>query len=242
MNYLYQFGPYSVDSRRRTLSRHGLPVPVTPKAFDLLLYFVQNPDRVISKDELLKAVWADSFVEEGNLTQNVFLLRKALAQKSEDSGLIVTIPRKGYQFTGEVVITSLAAHPSEAPAAQFAGTAVSTAIKKKSQPENHEIRTISSSDIAKSPTPSPTFKSRRRLLAALVSVSAVILVVAGYHVRKRFRTAPTASSRRIMLAVLPLQNLTGDPEQEYFADGFTEELIAQLGRLQPEQLGVIART
>jgi len=90
---------FSGFQKAHTLSSR-IACPVTPKAFDLLLYFVQNPDRVISKDELLKAVWADSFVEEGNLTQNVFLLRKALAQKSEDSGLIVTIPRKGYQFTG----------------------------------------------------------------------------------------------------------------------------------------------
>jgi TolB-like protein/DNA-binding winged helix-turn-helix (wHTH) protein len=239
MNYLYQFGPYTVDSRRRTLSRQGLPVPVTPKAFDLLLYFVQNPDRVISKDELLKAVWADSFVEEGNLTQNVFLLRKALGQKSEHSGLIVTIPRKGYQFTGEVVISSQPAQSPEAHAGQVAATAVSPAIKEEGQQED-EVKTISSSDTATSLVRSPTFKSRRRLVA-LVAITAIILVVAGYVAWERFRTPP-APPQRIMLAVLPLQNLTGDPEQDYFADGLTEELIAQLGRLQPEQLGVIART
>src|SRR5262249_14083568 len=122
MNYLYQFGPYTLDSRRRTLSRQGSPVSVTPKAFDLLLYFLQNPDRVISKDELLKALWAYSFVEEGNLTQNVFLLRKALGQKSEDSGLIVTIPRKGYQFTGDVVLGAPSAtRPAERATGQSAG-------------------------------------------------------------------------------------------------------------------------
>src|SRR5262245_16806937 len=168
MNYLYQFGPYTVDSKRRTLSRQGVSVPVTPKAFDLLLYFVQNPDRVISKDELLKALWADSFVEEGNLTQNVFLLRKALGQKSEDSGLIVTIPRKGYQFTGDVLITPQAAHSTEAPAGQGGGTAVSPAINKESQPEKLQVGARSSSDVATPPARSATFKSRR-LLTALLS-------------------------------------------------------------------------
>src|SRR5262249_25046590 len=98
-----------------------------------------------------------------------------------------------------------------------------------------------SSDVATPPARSATFKSRR-LLTALLSVTAIILVVAGYFSWERFRAAPTAPPHRIMLAVLPLQNLSGDPEQEYFADGLTEELIAQLGRLQPERLGVIART
>src|SRR5215475_15924398 len=119
MNHLYHFGPYTLDPRRRRLSRQGSAVSLTPKAFDLLLFFAQNPNRVIYKDELLKAVWADSFVEEGNLTQNVFLLRKALGQKSEDSGPIATIPRKGYQFTAEVTIVNQAARAAEAPAGEF---------------------------------------------------------------------------------------------------------------------------
>src|SRR5215813_8076635 len=125
MNYLYHFGPYTLDPRKRTVSRQGLLVSLTPKAFDLILFFAQNPNRVITKDELLKAVWADSFVEEGNLTQNVFLLRRALGQKSEDSGLIVTIPRKGYQFAGDVSTVSQPAPSTEVSAGQSTAAAVS---------------------------------------------------------------------------------------------------------------------
>src|SRR5215475_2595149 len=129
MSHSYHFGPFTLHPRRRTLLRDGLAIPVTPKAFDLLLFFAQNPNRVISKDELLKALWADSFVEEGNLTQNVFLLRKALGQKSEDSGLIVTIPRKGYQFTGDVVLgPPSATRPAERATGQSAGAAVSPGL------------------------------------------------------------------------------------------------------------------
>jgi DNA-binding winged helix-turn-helix (wHTH) protein len=91
------------------------------------LFFVQNPNRVITKDELLKAVWVDSFLEEGNLTQNVFLLRKALGQKFEDSGLIVTIPRKGYQFGADVTVVTQTAQPSSMLVGQDAATAVSPA-------------------------------------------------------------------------------------------------------------------
>jgi DNA-binding winged helix-turn-helix (wHTH) protein/Tol biopolymer transport system component len=102
MKPLYHFGPFSLDPNKRALFRHSKPVALTPKAFDVLLYLAQNPNRVISKEELLKVVWAGSFVEEGNLTQNVFLLRKVLAEESGESGLIVTVPRVGYQFAAEV--------------------------------------------------------------------------------------------------------------------------------------------
>src|SRR5260370_3819779 len=79
-------------------------------------------------------------------------------------------------------------------------------------------------------------------LACVISTIAVIPIVAGYISWRRVRAAPPARSEKIMLAVLPFQNLTGDPKQEYLADGLTEEMIAQLSRLHPEQLGVIART
>src|SRR5258708_23607741 len=103
MSQLCRFGPYLLDPQRRTLSCNESPTPLTPKAFDVLLFLAQNPRRLITKDELLKAVWGDTFVEEGNLTQYISHLRKALGGNSEDSRLIVTISRKGYQFTADVV-------------------------------------------------------------------------------------------------------------------------------------------
>jgi DNA-binding winged helix-turn-helix (wHTH) protein/Tol biopolymer transport system component len=116
MKSLYHFGPLTLDPNKRALFRDGKPVALTPKAFDVLLYLAQNPNRVISKEELLKVVWAGSFVEEGNLTQNVFLLRKVLAEETGDTGLIVTVPRVGYQFAAEVA-TSAEISPAQAVSA-----------------------------------------------------------------------------------------------------------------------------
>src|SRR5215469_2065871 len=201
MSCLYHFGPYVLDPRRRVLSRRGLPVSLTPKAFDLLVFFVQNADRVITKDELLKAVWADNFVEEGNLTQNVFLLRKALDQKSEDSGLIVTIPRKGYQFTAEVATVPRAAQSTEVPAGEFVDTIVQAGDPALGKESGHENASLSSAVATSHPTTSSA-QSRRRF-AALLSATALILVAAGYFSWLRFRTVPAAPPKRIMLAVLP---------------------------------------
>src|ERR1700751_3754232 len=100
--YLYCFGPFALDSRKRTLSRADSPVSLTPKAFDVLLFLAQNPNRLVTKEELLQAVWGDTFVEEGNLTQYISHLRKALGDNPENPHLIVTIARKGYQFTLDV--------------------------------------------------------------------------------------------------------------------------------------------
>src|SRR5437660_10038057 len=108
MSRLYQFGRYVLDAQRRALYCEKSLVPITPKAFDVLLFLAQNPNRLITKDELLKAVWGDAFVEEGNLTQYISHLRKALAGNPEDCQLIVTISRKGYQFTADVALAEAA--------------------------------------------------------------------------------------------------------------------------------------
>src|ERR1700683_4264872 len=108
MSSLYSFGQFALDSRKRTASRADLAVSLTPKAFDVLLFLVQNPNRLVTKEELLQAVWGDTFVEEGNLTQYISLLRKSLGDNSEDTRLIVTIARKGYQFTAHVTVADAA--------------------------------------------------------------------------------------------------------------------------------------
>src|ERR1700760_2127951 len=104
MSVLYRFGQFVLDPNRRRLSRGETLISLTPKAFDLLLFLAQNPNRLVTKEELLQAVWGDTFVEEGNLTQYISHLRKALGDNSEDTRLIVTIARKGYQFTADVAV------------------------------------------------------------------------------------------------------------------------------------------
>src|ERR1700676_3852475 len=94
MSNLYRFGQFVLDPAKRTLSHADSPISLTPKAFDVLLFLAQNPNRLVTKEELLQAVWGDTFVEEGYLKQYIYNLRKALGENSEDARLIVTIARK----------------------------------------------------------------------------------------------------------------------------------------------------
>lgn len=226
MSDLYRFGPFALDSRRRTLSRADSPVSLTPKAFDVLLFLVQNPNRLVTKEELLQAVWGDTFVEEGNLTQYIWHLRKALGDTSADTRLIVTIARKGYQFTANVSVAEVADTAGRAPVQ----VPTAESLRADTQPID-ELP-------AKAAVPKAFLQWWK---AALVLGSVVIVVGAGY-LSWRLRATARPRSEKIMLAVLPFENLTGDPSKEYLADGLTEEIISQLGRLSPERLDVIART
>lgn len=108
MSNFYRFGEFVLDPAKRTLSRADSPISLTPKAFDVLIFLVRNPNRLVAKEELLRAVWGDTFVEEGNLTQYISHLRRALGDNSEDTRLIATITRKGYQFTARVTVAEAA--------------------------------------------------------------------------------------------------------------------------------------
>jgi len=219
MSSLYRFGQFELDPAKRTLSRADSPVFLTPKAFNVLLFLARNPKRLVSKEELLQAVWGGKFVEEGNLTQYISHLRKALGDNSEDTRLIVTIARKGYQFTADVTV------------AEAADTA-----KQERSPADAPPALGSPTDDAVPKAP------RHWQKAAVVGASAAFLAVVCFASWRHFGGIARPASQKIMLAVLPFQNLTGDPNKEYLADGLTEETISQLSRLNPEQLGVIART
>lgn len=101
----FEFGPFRMNPAKQLLLRGGDPVPLTPKAFQLLLVLVRRSNEVVSKDELMKAVWPDTFVEETNLSRNVFALRKALGE-TEQSRFIITVPGRGYRFSEQVTLSS----------------------------------------------------------------------------------------------------------------------------------------
>ncbi len=98
----YQFGPFRIDPVKRVLSRDRQPISLNPKTFDILLTLVENSDTIVEKEDLMKKVWPQVFVEEGNLTQNVHLLRKALGGSPADHQYIVTVPGRGYRFVAQV--------------------------------------------------------------------------------------------------------------------------------------------
>jgi TolB-like protein/Tfp pilus assembly protein PilF len=182
---------------------------------------------LVTKEELLQAVWGDTFVEEGNLTQYISHLRKALGDNPEDTRLIVTIARKGYQFTAGVTVAE-STDSTKQPAVQ-----VSTAGSSLSDLQPPRGGSVDEA-VPKAP------KNWRKV--AVVGASAALLAAVCFASWRHFGSKAPPRSQKIMLAVLPFENLTGDPNKEYLADGLTEETISQLGRLNPEQLGVIART
>jgi TolB-like protein/DNA-binding winged helix-turn-helix (wHTH) protein/cytochrome c-type biogenesis protein CcmH/NrfG len=227
MSTIYRFGEFLLDPWRHTLSRADSPIFLTPKAFDVLVYLVQNPNRLVSKEELLQAVWQDTFVEAGNLTQYISHLRKALGDNAEDARWIVTIARMGYQFAGDVAVSDEAA-----PARRVAGQVpVSEGLQTYAPPASYVPKIVVA---ANRPRP---WRTR-----VVVASSIFMLALAAYLSWHHFRSPELSGTQKIRLAVLPFENLTGDPNKEYLADGLTEQMISQLGRLNPQQLKVIART
>jgi TolB-like protein/DNA-binding winged helix-turn-helix (wHTH) protein len=207
----YEFGAFRLDPTERILLRQGEQVSLTPKVFDTLVYLVENPGRLITKDEFMQQVWAGAFVEDAALAQSISQLRKALG----DSEVIETVPKKGYRFLGQVRTVEAAARTL---------VANPLAVETKAEPlPDANTRTASRKE------------KRRWIWGAASAVLMVALFLFVIFERRVASRTPINS-----LAVLPLQNLSGDPNQEYFADGMTDELITDLAQIH--SLRVISHT
>ncbi|POR52624.1 winged helix-turn-helix domain-containing protein [Bosea psychrotolerans] len=175
----FAFGDYRLDPERRELTLGAQVVTVGPQVFDLLLHLIGNRDRVVSKDELLQAVWGGRIVSESTITSHINAVRKAIGDKGDEQRLVRTIARKGFRFVGEVEQAGEARQP------------IGSGAPERAASPSTELRSV----------PLPPDKPA--------------------------------------ITVLPFQNLSGDPEQEYFADGVVEDIIAALSRIR--WLFVIAR-
>ncbi|KJZ67664.1 winged helix-turn-helix domain-containing protein [Pseudomonas fluorescens] len=178
----FVFEDYVLDQERRELTLRGQVVAVGPQAFDLLLQLVNNRDRVVSKDDLLKAVWNGRIVSESTITSHINAVRKAIGDTGEEQRLVRTVARKGYRFVGEIKVDQI------------------DGVRQPDGPGTGEIAPVDP---------------------------------------KQTPPSSLALPDKPSITVLPFHNLSGDPEQEYFADGMVEDIITALSRIR--WLFVIAR-
>jgi len=203
---LLEFGPFRADLHAQLLTRDGQVVPLPPKAFEVLQVLLTSDGQGVTREQLLTAVWGDALVEEGNLTQAISVLRKALGDEVRQPQYIVTIPRRGYRFG-----TSIRELPDLSEPAKVDGSAGCE--------------------------PASPGKARWRVPKRLIGMATVMILAA---IAFYFAVRPKAPAVIRSLVVLPLVNLSPQPEQEYVADGLTEEITNALA-LTPG-LKVVART
>ena len=130
-NGIFRFGEgFQVDAAARTLRREDELVTLNRRSFDVLLYLVQNPGRVVSRDELLKRVWPDTLVDENSLTQSISSLRRALEEKPGDNSYIITVPGRGYQFASAVTVVA-SENENTLPAVAAAGPSSSALLLRQ---------------------------------------------------------------------------------------------------------------
>lgn len=199
----YEFGPFRLTPSERQLLKDGQSVPLKPKSFDLLVALVENNGRLVEKEQLMQQVWPDSFVEEANLSVTVSALRRVLGEGPEAREYIETVPRHGYRFVAEVNET-------------WDGNPVMT------PDETTDLR-------KESPKPIVSRRTWVYVGVSLVLIGVIAFAVNVYRLRDRTSTA-TAGVRS--LAILPLENKSGDASQEYFAAGITDALIAGMSKIQ----------
>jgi DNA-binding winged helix-turn-helix (wHTH) protein/Tol biopolymer transport system component len=181
---LYKFGDFRLDPGRRLLWKQDQPIQLQPKAFDTLLVLVQHNDRVVTKDELMKLVWPDAFVEESNLTQNIFVLRKTLGETAGAHRFIVTVPGRGYRFA-EMVRTI-----GEADYVVVQSHSQSRVIIEEEVVPGEDTVTVGVPDPRHS-TQAITQRMRRsKLMFAGVAVGAAILAAFAIYAVGGFKTKP----------------------------------------------------
>ncbi len=194
---MYEFGPFRLDPAKHVLLRGQEPVSLTPKAFETLLLLVENRDRVLLKDELMNRLWPESFVEEANLSQTIFVLRKTLGETAQDQRYIVTVRGTGYRFAEPVREAGQEGNGSSLPGRSAIGG--DAAGSEKAPSPAAELR---EQVLPKSTASAPGW----RVVLGLALLG-VLVVACGLYFRSRFSPALTA---RDTILLADFDNATGD--------------------------------
>jgi TolB-like protein/DNA-binding winged helix-turn-helix (wHTH) protein len=229
-----RFEPFELRTETRELYKLGIRLKLRPQAYQVLLLLAECAGEVVSRDQLRERLWPqETYVDfEHGLNTAVKELRAVLSDSVAEPKFIQTLPRLGYRL----IVPVTTQHPQVAPPPEPVVSEQAAAGARATASE------ISAPAVPVAAAP----KSPHRLrglwwVPATAALLIVFTLLWGWPNRWPKTKLSVSSDSRRMLAVLPFENLTGDPAQDYFSDGLTEEMIAQLGRLDPSQLGVIGR-
>lgn len=243
----YEFGRFRLDAAERVLLRDRELVPLTPKVFDILLALVEHGGHIVEKDDLMKRVWPDSFVEEGNLTQNVSLLRKALGENSGGSPFIETVARRGYRFVATITEGRADGngHPAITNVREIISVEMATASMIAAEPIKAGVGQAyqnGGSALAVTEGSRPRFslaKVTRPIFA--VALAAVVIGALGVaYFTNRGSAGSLVVSPIESIAVLPFVDDAADSDAEYLNDKIAESLINSLSKLP--KLRVVPRS
>ncbi|MBC7909663.1 MAG: winged helix-turn-helix domain-containing protein [Pyrinomonadaceae bacterium] len=254
-SHLYEFDQFRIDVAERLLLREGEVISMTPKVFDTLLLLVENSGHVMGKEELIEKLWPDTFVEEGNLTQNISRLRKLLGEGEKESRYIQTLPRRGYRFVAQVrEITEdeeqadqfilrkrtrahIVKHVEEDQAAPLEAMLPQTALEETGHAA--ALLNIAASEaVAIAPQAAvphaivrrPFWKSRAALLSLLL-LFAITGLAAYFWLSRRARQPQTPAEVKT-LAVLPFKEISSEQEEKYLGIGMADALITKFGNVR----------
>lgn len=240
---IFLLGDFLLDVRQRRLSQNGQTIHLTNLPYQVLVYLIENHDRLVTRDELLNQFWAGKDVYSDTLRKCVSAIRKALGDRQDNPRFIETRWAEGYRYIGPLTekrSVGALGHSSEDAAAIPSNLLFPNNVEKATVPEVQPAL-IADSTVRLAAIPTNPAFWQRPLAAAIglpVMLLGLLIAVSAFY-RGNERSAETTAVPRRSLAVLPLKNLTGDPAQDYLGDGVTESLINELAKIR--ELKVIAR-
>jgi DNA-binding winged helix-turn-helix (wHTH) protein/TolB-like protein len=247
----YEFGPFILDTIQHLVLKEQEPVTLTPKTYDALLVLVRNSGRMLSKEELMVALWPDSFVEESNLTQQVSMIRKALGESPGEDRYIVTVPGRGYRFAAQVKAWSQEKAPASVgrPRPELVegveengreGERPSNAVTRPEKVLRMEsdsssglssnlLRVHAAAEAPEStPLQSQAGTNHRASIALAGLVTLLIALVVGYAMYPKQPIARSILAGPRSLAILPFQNLRPDPDSDFLGFSLADAVITKL--------------
>jgi DNA-binding winged helix-turn-helix (wHTH) protein/TolB-like protein/Flp pilus assembly protein TadD len=231
--HFYEFGSFRLDATQRLLLREGAVVPLTLKAFDLLITLVESDGQVLTKDELMHRVWPDSFVEEANLSHHIHKLREALGEREQGDKYIETLARRGYRFVAKVSEVR-----DEGVELVLQEHSVARVVVEESESDDH---TVGAEPFVEAPgraaIPEQATKRKKQLLPrvwASAAVGLLVLMAAGYFLwtRHNASSAIASTSQIRSLAVLPFRPLSAESHDESLELGMADALITKLSNVK----------
>jgi DNA-binding winged helix-turn-helix (wHTH) protein/TolB-like protein len=228
--HFYEFGGFRIDRNDRLLLRGSDIIPLTPKAFDLLLILVENADHVLSKNELMQQVWQDTFVEEANLSHHVFTLRKALGEDKNGAKFIETIPRRGYRFVASV--TEVQPEPDELVIAEHSRSRIIVEQSESLESITGDLETDQKAmaGVLRVGNPAVAGIKNRTALITLVCISIVGIAIY-FWITNTSRSQRTVADVK-SIAILPFKLINTEAGEDYLGIGLADTLIMRFGNLK----------